>query len=106
MGTYFPGRGTIVEDSRLKGVEEGRTAERSQTIMRVLEKREMPTPADVREQITGCTDPDLLDRPLDRAFTVTDGADPFAGDREAQQSCAGHRQWLGCLAWAQATVHT
>ncbi|MEU0395409.1 hypothetical protein ABZ208_21990 [Streptomyces sp. NPDC006208] len=53
MGTYVPGRGTIIEDSYLKGVEEGRTAERSQMITRVLEKREMPTPADVREQITG-----------------------------------------------------
>jgi hypothetical protein len=88
-GTFFPGRGTIVEESYLKGVEEGREEGREegleagrvearvQMILRVLEKRQIPTLESTRDRVTGCTDLDSLDRWLDRAFTVTDAGDLF-----------------------------
>jgi hypothetical protein len=88
VGTYFPGRGTIVEESFLKGVaegreegrEEGRAEERAQMVLRVLEKRQIPTLARTRDRITACPDAGVLDRWLDRAFTVTDAEDLFAED--------------------------
>jgi len=84
VGTYLPGRGTIVEESYLKGVEEGReegrAEERAQMVLRVLEKRRIFTLARTRERITACPDTDVLDRWLDRAFTITDAEDLFAED--------------------------
>jgi hypothetical protein len=84
VGTFFPGRGTIVEESYLKGVEEGReegrAEERSQMVLRVLEKRQIPTLASTRERITACADAAVLTRWLDRAFTVTDAEDLFSQD--------------------------
>ncbi|GAA3375624.1 hypothetical protein GCM10020367_44130 [Streptomyces sannanensis] len=77
VGTFFPGRGTIVEESYLKGVAEGRAEERSLMVLRVLEKRQISTSASARERITGCTDPEVLDRWLDRAFSVTEAEDVF-----------------------------
>ncbi|WP_189882622.1 hypothetical protein [Streptomyces xantholiticus] len=84
-GTFFPGRGTIVEESYLKGVEEGReegleagrVEARAQMILRVLEKRQIPTLASTRERIADCADLETLDRWLDRALTVTDAEDLF-----------------------------
>lgn len=49
-------------------------------IVRGLEKRRISTPPSARERITGCSDPDILDRWLDRAFTVTDAQDLFTED--------------------------
>ncbi|MGW0777797.1 hypothetical protein ACWD01_30055 [Streptomyces sp. NPDC002835] len=80
-GTFFPGRGTIVEESYLKGVEEGReegrVEARAEMILRVLEKRQIPTLESTRDRIAGCTDLDRLDRWLDRALTVTEAEDLF-----------------------------
>lgn len=84
MGTYFPGRGTIVEESYLKGMEEGReagrAAERAETILRLLEKRGIPTLESTRDRITGCADLTVLDNWLDRAFSVTEATEIFADD--------------------------
>ncbi|MEV4332987.1 hypothetical protein AB0K02_20980 [Streptomyces sp. NPDC049597] len=84
VGTYFPGRGTIVEESYLKGIEEGReegrTEERSQMVLRVLDKRGIPASSALRERIAACTDADVLDRWLDRAFTAAAAEDIFAQD--------------------------
>ncbi|MFF3285872.1 Yae1 family protein [Streptomyces sp. NPDC003023] len=103
-GTFFPGRGTIVEESYLKGVEEGReegrekgreegrekgceegleagrVEARAQMILRVLEKRRIPTLQSARDRITGCTDIDVLDQWVDRALTVTEAEDLFIAD--------------------------
>ncbi|MDT0381625.1 hypothetical protein RM572_22960 [Streptomyces sp. DSM 42041] len=84
MGTFFPGRGTIVEESYLKGMEEGReegcAAGRAHAVLRLLEKRGVPTLAATRARITGCTDLDLLDVWFDRALTVTDATEIFDRD--------------------------
>ncbi len=75
MATYFPGRGTLVEETYLKGVaegrEEGRVAERVHTILFLLEQRGIDAPTDIRARIADCTDLDTLGRWLKRAFTVT-----------------------------------
>ncbi|HET6635200.1 MAG TPA: hypothetical protein VFH77_09235 [Streptomyces sp.] len=76
VGTYFPGRGTIVEESYLKGISDARR----QTLLRLLDKRGVPVSEAARTRIADCTDADVLDRWLDRAFTVTDAADLFTED--------------------------
>jgi hypothetical protein len=91
VSTYFPGRGTLVEKTFLRGKEEGLAQGKvegiaegtARTILRVLEKRRIPVTAGARLLITGCTDLDTLDRWLDRAFTVTDVDELFT--EEAQQ---------------------
>jgi len=87
VGTYFPGRGTIVEESYLKGRAEGHEEGRAeghhagmaearrQTLLRLLDKRGVPVCETARKRIADCTDADVLDRWLDRALTVTDAAD-------------------------------
>lgn len=77
MGTFFPGRGTIVEESYLKGEKTGRVAERAETILQVLARRDISVPADVRERVTSCTDLDALGSWLDRAFSVTEAEQLF-----------------------------
>jgi hypothetical protein len=89
VGTYFPGRGTIVEESYLKGVsegveqglEKGRAEERALNIVRLLEKRGLAVSATERSRITGCTDLTTLDRWFDRAVTVTDTSELFVDER-------------------------
>ncbi|QES48784.1 hypothetical protein DEJ50_14105 [Streptomyces venezuelae] len=100
VGTYFPGRGTLVEETYLKGraegmadgkaegkvigraegLAEGRVAERGRLVLLTLENRRIPTLAETRERITSCTDLDTLGRWLERALTVTDAEDLFRED--------------------------
>lgn len=49
-------------------------------ILRVLEKRQIPTLESTRERITDCTDPEILDQWLDRALTVTKAEVLFTDD--------------------------
>lgn len=87
--TFFPGRGTLIEETLLEGKAEGkaegeaqgRADERAHMILRVLGSRLILTPLDVRERITGCTDLDTLGVWLDRAFTVANAEDLFADER-------------------------
>jgi predicted ATPase len=53
---------------------------RRQTLLRLLDKRGVAVSEAARERIADCTDADLLDRWLDRAFTATDAADLFTED--------------------------
>ncbi|MFC9226512.1 hypothetical protein ACFT8W_38280 [Streptomyces hygroscopicus] len=76
VGTYFPGRGTLIEETFLKGKAEGE----AHGVLRVLEKRGIPTLAETRDRITNCTDLDTLDHWLDRAFTVSTADELFAED--------------------------
>ncbi|MFF4208747.1 hypothetical protein ACFYZE_05085 [Streptomyces sp. NPDC001796] len=75
--TYFPGRGTVRETAYLEGKAEGEAKGEAKAILRVLERNGVPVPDDVRERITGCTDLEVLDRWLDRAFEATDADDLF-----------------------------
>ncbi|MFE0425652.1 hypothetical protein [Streptomyces sp. NPDC058953] len=77
VGTYFPGRGTMIERSFLKGVAEGRAEERSRLILSVLEKREIPIADDHRARIADCVDLEVLDGWWDRVLTVDSAEELF-----------------------------
>ena len=95
VGTYFPGRGTLKEETYLKAKAEGmaegkaegkaeaQAEERARSIISVLEARQIPTLADQRQRITECTDLDILDLWLRRAITATEAEDLFAEDEPA-----------------------
>ncbi|MFD5552858.1 hypothetical protein ACFWIA_03355 [Streptomyces sp. NPDC127068] len=76
VGTYFPGRGTIVEESYLKGRTDGRAV----TIIDILGMRGLTIPDGVRERITSTTDEDTLIQWLERALTATAVDDLFVDE--------------------------
>ncbi|MER8155043.1 hypothetical protein [Streptomyces sp. NPDC094472] len=78
VGSYFPGRGTLIEETFLKGKAEGEVHSRVRGVLRALEKRGITAPPETRDRITNCTDLDILDRWFDRAFTVSTTDELFA----------------------------
>ncbi|MEU6471478.1 hypothetical protein ABZ927_07000 [Streptomyces massasporeus] len=74
VATYFPGRGTLFEETYLEGKAEGK----AEAILRVMEKRGIPVPEAVRDRITTCTDLDTLTLWFDRSLTATTAEDLFA----------------------------
>lgn len=80
----FPGSGTLIEETRIKGRTEGRTeglAEgRAEDILRILDLRAIDIPEAARERITGCTDLELLGTWFDRALTATTAEELFAAE--------------------------
>ncbi|GHA41221.1 hypothetical protein [Streptomyces purpurascens] len=78
VGTYFPGRGTLFEQTYLEGKAEGRAEDRTVLILRVLEKRGIDIPETARERITSCTDLDTLTLWFDRSLTATAAEELFA----------------------------
>jgi hypothetical protein len=66
-GSYFPGRGTIVEESFLQGKVETLV----NSVLSVLRHRQIAVSDEVRERISACQDVDTLERWMDRAFSVT-----------------------------------
>lgn len=74
VATYFPGRGTLFEETHLKGKAE----ESASLILRVLEKHGIPVPEETRERITSCTGLDTLTHWFDRSLTATTAEDLFA----------------------------
>lgn len=94
-GSYFPGRGTLVEETFLKGeakglaeglaegeakgVREGQAKERAQFVLRMLDFRSIPFSESQRAQIAACADLELLGVWLDRAMTVTHAHELFDG---------------------------
>ncbi|MFI9601682.1 hypothetical protein ACIHCX_17760 [Streptomyces sp. NPDC052043] len=82
VATYFPGRGTLFEETYLKGRAEGKAEGEAKGILRVLEVRGLPVSDDVRERITSCTDLELLADWLDRSGTVKRAEDLFTRESE------------------------
>jgi hypothetical protein len=78
VGTYFPGRGTLFEETYLEGKAQGRAEDRTALILRVLEKRGIHLPEDTRDRITSCTDLDTLTLWFDRSLTAGTAEDLFA----------------------------
>ncbi|GGS59746.1 hypothetical protein [Streptomyces violaceus] len=78
VGTYFPGRGTLFEETYLEGKAQGRAEDRTALILRVLEKRGIDIPEDTRDRITSCTDLDTLTLWFDRSLTAGTAEDLFA----------------------------
>ncbi|GAA2239879.1 hypothetical protein [Streptomyces indiaensis] len=81
VGTYFPGRGTLFEESYLEGKAagraEGRAEDRVTMILRVLEKRGVGIPQATRDRISSCTDLDTLTLWFDRSLTAATAEDLF-----------------------------
>lgn len=73
VATYFPGRGTLFEETYLEGKAEGK----AEDILRVLEKRDVPVPEAIRDRITTCIDLDTLTLWFDRSLTATTAEDLF-----------------------------
>ncbi|MGV9943452.1 hypothetical protein [Streptomyces sp. NPDC003401] len=91
--TYFPGHGTLFEETYLEGkaegLTEGKAEDRASLVLRVLDKRGVDVPEDTRERITSCTDLDTLTLWFDRSLTATTAEDLFAdapGDDSPQAS--------------------
>jgi hypothetical protein len=70
VATYFPGRGTLFEETYLEG--------KAESVISVLEKRGVPIPQAARDRITSCTDLDTLTLWFDRSLTATTAEDLFA----------------------------
>ncbi|MFE6283594.1 hypothetical protein [Streptomyces sp. NPDC057877] len=70
VASYFPGRGTLIEETYLKGEAQGMAAGKAAGVLRVLEARGLPVSDTVRDRVTACTDLSRLDGLLVRAITV------------------------------------
>ncbi|MDH6625230.1 hypothetical protein M2271_003034 [Streptomyces sp. LBL] len=79
---FFPGRGTLLEETYLEGEAAGEAKGEAKAILRFLEVRDIPVPDDARERILTCTDLDVLNRWLDRTVTAETVDDLFAGHDE------------------------
>ncbi|MFF4159430.1 hypothetical protein [Streptomyces sp. NPDC001678] len=78
--SYFPGRGTLIEETFLEGKAEGRAEERAQQVLRVLEKRGIAVPPVTQERIASCADLHALARWVDRAFIVSEVDELFVDE--------------------------
>ncbi|OPF84545.1 hypothetical protein VT50_0200400 [Streptomyces antioxidans] len=88
VGSYFPGRGTLIEETFLKGKAAGRAEARAEVrakiVLRVLKARGIPTSDETRDRIANCTDLSILDRWFDRAITVSTADELFAEEEPDQ----------------------
>lgn len=84
IGTYFPGRGTMIEEAFLegeaKGKAEGKAEGMAQSVLRILRRRDIAVSPDAEQTITGCEDGDKLALWLDRALSATRVEDLFTAD--------------------------
>lgn len=76
--SYFPGRGTVRETAYLEGNAEGQAGASASLVLRLLEKRGIDVPEDVRERVGSCSDLDTLTLWFDRALTVSVAEELFA----------------------------
>ncbi|MFI8826897.1 hypothetical protein [Streptomyces sp. NPDC053431] len=79
-GTYFPGRGTLVEETYLEGKAHGF----SDAVLRVFEVRGIALPEAVARHIEECTDPATLRWWLDHGATVVRAGDQVRREAEAE----------------------
>ncbi|MEU7020451.1 hypothetical protein ABZ990_07295 [Streptomyces sp. NPDC046203] len=90
-GSYFPGRGTLVEETFLEGKDaglaegriEGQAEATANAVVSVLKTRGIDVDAEALERIKGCTDTATLDRWLTLAVTTPQAADLFESEAAA-----------------------
>ncbi len=80
---FFPGRGTLLEETYLEGQAEGEARGEAKAILRFLEARGISVTDAARDRIAHCTDLDLLNRWLDRTPHVESVDDLFTEDTRA-----------------------
>ncbi|MEW2401749.1 hypothetical protein [Streptomyces sp. NPDC046862] len=88
VATYFPGHGTLFEETYLEGKAEGKAEGEATLILRLLERRGIAVTKDVRERVLGCTDLATLTLWFDRSLTATTAEDLFAEETEVPESGA------------------
>lgn len=80
-GSYFPGRGTLIEETFLEGKAEGMAEGRSEglagAVLRMLQHREILVADETRNRIVECHDVERLEQWVDRAFTVRTAEELF-----------------------------
>ncbi|MGW0657809.1 hypothetical protein [Streptodolium elevatio] len=74
-GSFFPGRGTLVEESQKIGEARARAAD----VLRILERRGVAVPEVHRQRVLECDDLGVLDDWFDRAITA-EAADEVFGE--------------------------
>ncbi|MFP3989113.1 hypothetical protein U9R90_16755 [Streptomyces sp. E11-3] len=84
--SYYPGQGTVRETAYLEGKSEGKVEGKvegeAESVLLVLEERDIPVPDAARERILTCTEPDVLNLWLRRAVRAQSIDDVFADDVE------------------------
>ncbi|MFI2072656.1 hypothetical protein [Streptomyces triculaminicus] len=75
--TFFPGRGTLIEQTWLEAEAEGRLKQSAESVLRVLESRGIPVSPAVHERIMTCTFMDTLGYWLEAAVTVSTAEEIF-----------------------------
>ncbi|MFJ2739546.1 hypothetical protein ACIO3O_07755 [Streptomyces sp. NPDC087440] len=93
-GTYFPGRGTFVEESYLAGQAEGQAegqalgqaAGQAESILRLLEGRGVAVSVEVAERVRGCGEREVLTRWFDRAITAETAEAIFEADERGSEA--------------------
>ncbi|MFD8608775.1 hypothetical protein [Streptomyces sp. NPDC059631] len=88
VGTYFPGRGTLFEETYLEGKAEGEAEGRTTLILRALEKRGIEVSSKVRDRVVSCTDLAQLTIWFDRSLTAESAADLFIRNPEDSELAA------------------
>ncbi|AGP56926.1 hypothetical protein [Streptomyces rapamycinicus] len=71
VGSYFPGRGTLIEQTFLKGQAHGEAAGLAEGVLRILEHRGIAVRPEAHRRISECAYRDTLRHWLDRAFAVS-----------------------------------
>lgn len=73
----FPGSGTLIEETHIKGLSEGLAQGRAEDILRILAVRSVDVPEATRKRIIECTDLDTLSTWFDRAITAATSEELF-----------------------------
>ncbi|MFI6462439.1 hypothetical protein [Streptomyces sp. NPDC050538] len=70
-------RHPLAEQVREEGRREGRAQARAEIVLRILQRRQIDVPADLRDRILASTDLDELGTWLDRAYEIVDARELF-----------------------------
>lgn len=70
-------RHPLAEQVREEGRREGRAQARAEIVLRILQRRQIDVPADLRDRILASTDLDELGTWLDRSYKITEAGELF-----------------------------
>ncbi|MFJ9380624.1 hypothetical protein [Streptomyces sp. NPDC101455] len=70
-------RHPLAEQVREEGRQEGRAQARAEIVLRILRRRQIDVPADIRDRVLASTDLDELGTWFDRSHEVADARELF-----------------------------